>query len=52
VEYVEVEFDAEFDGVILHNVKALKCPSCKEEVFTDEQQDIINKRISDATKSV
>jgi hypothetical protein len=52
VEYVEVEFDTEFDGVILHDVKALRCPSCKEEVFTEEQQDIINKRNSDATKSV
>jgi hypothetical protein len=52
VEYVEVEFDAEFQGVILHNVKALRCPSCKEEVFTEEQQDAVSKRISDGAKTL
>ena len=31
VELVEVEFDLEVDGVILHNVKALQCPDCGEE---------------------
>ena len=47
VEYVEVEFDFEVDGVILHNVKALRCPACKEERFTPEQFEVITKRISD-----
>jgi YgiT-type zinc finger domain-containing protein len=46
VEYVEVEFDFEVDGVILHNVKALRCPACEEEVFTPEQYEAIRKRIS------
>ncbi|MGD0996090.1 MAG: hypothetical protein ABR909_11275 [Candidatus Bathyarchaeia archaeon] len=46
VEYVEVEFDFELDGVILHNVKALRCPACEEEVFTPEQYEAIRKRIS------
>lgn len=44
VEYVEVEFDFEFDGVVLHNVKALKCPICGEELFTPEQYSVIQKR--------
>ena len=47
VEYVEVEFDFEVDGVILHNVKVLRCPSCKEERFTSEQYEVVTKRISD-----
>jgi hypothetical protein len=46
VEYVEVEFDLELDGVILHNVKALRCPACEEEAFTPEQYEAIRKRIS------
>jgi hypothetical protein len=45
VEYVEVEFDFELDGVILQNVKGLRCPAC-EEVFTTEQYEAIRKRIS------
>ena len=46
IEYVEVEFDFEVDGVILHNVKALRCPVCEEEVFTPEQYEAIRKQIS------
>ena len=46
VEYVEVEFDLEIDGVVLHNVKALKCPGCEEELFTPEQQETIKKKVS------
>jgi hypothetical protein len=46
VEYVEVEFDFEVDGVILHNVKALRCPECEEETFTPEQFEAIIKRIN------
>jgi len=46
VEFVEVEFDFELDGVILHNVKALKCPACEEEVFTPEQCAEIRKMIT------
>ncbi|HKM60015.1 MAG TPA: hypothetical protein VJY36_04000 [Candidatus Bathyarchaeia archaeon] len=51
VEYVEVEFDFEVDGVILHNVKALRCLACEEERFTPEQYEAIKKRISDLTRS-
>ncbi|HUJ84772.1 MAG TPA: hypothetical protein VLV84_04115 [Candidatus Acidoferrales bacterium] len=50
VEYVEVEFDFEVDGIVLHNVKALKCPSCQEERFTPEQTAAIEKRVSDTTR--
>jgi len=46
VEYVEVEFDFELEGVILQNVKGLRCPACEEEVFTPEQYEAIRKRIS------
>ncbi len=45
VEYFEVEFDFEVVGVILYNVKALRCPGCNEEVFSPEQQEAIRKRI-------
>jgi hypothetical protein len=44
VEYVEVEFDLEVDGVVLHDVKALKCPACEEEVFTPQQVEAIKKK--------
>lgn len=47
VEYDEIEFDFEFNGVILHNVKALKCPLCHKELFTPEQYETILKRLSD-----
>lgn len=50
VEYAEVEFDLEVDGVILHNVKALQCPSCKQELFTPEQQEQIRRGVNDSTK--
>ena len=41
VEYIEVLFDFEIDGIVLHDVKALRCPNCQEEVFTPEQQQAI-----------
>jgi len=46
VELVEVEFDFEVEGNILHNVKALRCPSCEEEVFTPEQLEAIRKEFT------
>jgi len=49
VEYVEVEFDFEVDGAVLHNVKALRCPACREEIFTPEQIEEIEKRIAEST---
>ncbi len=45
VEYVEVKFDFEINGVVLHDVKALRCPKCEEEVFSPQQQEVIRKRI-------
>jgi hypothetical protein len=50
VEYVEIEFDFEIDGIVLHNVKALRCPACQEEQFTPEQIAAIAKRVSDSTQ--
>ncbi len=45
VEYVEVQFDFEVEGVVLHDVRALRCPKCEEEVFSPQQQEVIRKRI-------
>jgi uncharacterized protein with PIN domain len=50
VEFVEVEFDLEVDEIILNNVKALRCPACKEELFTPEQYEMIKKRIAEFTQ--
>jgi hypothetical protein len=41
----EVTVDYEYQGVILRNVKALRCPTCKEELFTLEQYDAIRNRL-------
>jgi len=46
VEYTEVEFDFEVDGIVLHKVKALRCPRCSEELFTPKQSDAITDRIN------
>jgi hypothetical protein len=48
VEYEEVTFDCEVDGTVLRNVKALRCPACREEVFTPEQNEAIAKRLDDS----
>jgi YgiT-type zinc finger domain-containing protein len=47
VEYVEVEFDFEVEGVVLHNVKALKCPQCREEVFSPDQPKTIRTQVKE-----
>jgi len=44
-ECEEVTIDYEYQGVIIRNVKALRCPNCKEEVFTLEQYDTIRERL-------
>lgn len=41
----EVTIDYEYQGVVLRNAKALRCPNCKEEVFTLEQYDAIRERL-------
>ena len=46
VEFIEVEFDFEVDGIILHHVKALRCPACSDELFTPEQSDAITDLIN------
>ena len=51
VEYVEVEFDMEVDGVVLRNVKALKCPACQEEQFTPEQVAEIARRMNESSEN-
>jgi hypothetical protein len=50
VEYFEVEFDFEVEGIIFHKVKALRCPICEEEVFSPEQHEAIRKRIINSTE--
>ncbi len=37
--------DYEYQGIILRNVKALRCPDCKEELFTLEQYEAIRNRL-------
>lgn len=49
VEYVEVEFAFEFDGIILDNVRALRCPVCQEEHFTPEQYNTIQERLRNSS---
>ena len=44
-ECEEVTIDYEYQGIILRNVKALRCPDCKEELFTLEQYDAIRDRL-------
>jgi len=44
-EYVEVSIDFEYGDVVLRNVKAFRCPTCKEELFTPEQYGVIRERI-------
>ena len=45
LEYVEVVFDCEVEGVVLRDVKALRCPSCMEEVFSPKQQEEVKKKL-------
>lgn len=44
-DYVEVEVDFEYGNIILRNVKALRCPKCRQELFTPEQYRDIRERI-------
>jgi len=44
-ECEEVTVDYEYEGIVLRNVKALRCPDCKEELFTLEQYDSIRDRL-------
>jgi YgiT-type zinc finger domain-containing protein len=44
-KYEEVEVDFEYGDIILRNVKALRCPKCKEELFTPEQYRAIRERM-------
>jgi len=41
----EVIIDYEYKGIILRNVKALRCPKCNEELFTLEQYEAIRQRL-------
>jgi hypothetical protein len=45
VELIEVEVDFEADGVVLQNVKMLRCPICQDEQFTPEQQEAIHEKL-------
>jgi hypothetical protein len=44
VEYEEVSVDFEVEGEVLCDVKVLRCPVCKDEQFTPEQQEAIQKQ--------
>ncbi|MDR0373515.1 MAG: YgiT-type zinc finger protein [Nitrososphaerota archaeon] len=45
IEYAEVTFDFEINGIVLHDVDALKCPKCGEEIFSPQQQEKISTYI-------
>ena len=45
VEFIEVEVDFDVDGVVLRNVKVLRCPICQEEQFTPKQQEALEERL-------
>jgi len=45
VGYEELEVDFEYEGDILHRIKILRCPVCREELFTPEQQDILQAKL-------
>ena len=47
IEFLEVEIDFEIDGVVLHDVKVLRCPVCQDEQFTPEQQKAIEEKLRD-----
>ena len=51
MEYVEIEFDFEVEGLILRGIKGLQCPICRVEQFTSKQVEDIEKRLSDLLKS-
>ena len=44
-KYEEVTVDYEYSGIVIRNVKALRCPGCKQELFTPEQYDAIRDRL-------
>lgn len=48
-KYEEVTTTFEHGDIILKNVKALRCPSCKEELFTPEQYSQIRERFKSIT---
>ena len=45
VEYIEVEADFDVEGVVLRNIKLLRCPVCQEEQFTQQQQDAFEQEL-------
>jgi len=50
MECEEVMVNYEYGGIVLRNVKALRCPSCKEELFTLEQYNAVHDRLRRAGK--
>ncbi len=42
-ELVRTDFSSR--GVIVRDVEGYRCPVCKEEIFTSDQADVIEKRI-------
>jgi hypothetical protein len=44
-EYEEITTDFEYGDILLRSVKALRCPKCKQELFTTEQYRAIKERI-------
>ncbi len=45
MEYVEVEVDFDFEGIVLHDVKVLRCPVCQDEQITPGQLEAVKKKL-------
>lgn len=45
IKYEEVEVDFEYGDIILHKVKALRCPKCRDALFTPQQYGVIRERL-------
>ena len=50
VEYEEVETTFKARGIILHGVKALRCPVGEEKLFTTQQLEEIERRLSEESR--
>jgi hypothetical protein len=45
VELLKVEVDFDVNGVVLRDVKVLRCPVCQDEQFSPEQLDAVEVRL-------
>jgi hypothetical protein len=46
VELIEAQADFDVDGEVLHDVKILRCPVCQEEKISQQQCNVVEKKIA------